>query len=188
MVGQVQLQGKTGRFHFLRQQPAHLLDFQGQVRPRHAQLHVAAVGQAQGAQVLDQAAQVFHLRQQAGKRHFLGLEDAIDDALQGAAQDGHGRAQFVRDGRVPRFAFLRAPLQALGHAVEIVDQHGRLAQAAVAGKRARGQVAMRHAAHAVHHGIDRFQYARSQLDGEKRGQAQAEDGDGKDPQPLDGAG
>ncbi|PMQ06528.1 hypothetical protein JaAD80_28230 [Janthinobacterium sp. AD80] len=188
MVGQVQLQGEAGRGHLRRQQAAHFLDFQCQVGPRHAQLHVAAVGQAQGAQVLDQAAQVFHLRQQAGKRHFLGLEDAVDDTLQGAAQDGHGRAQLVRDGRVPRLAFLGRALQAFGHAVEVIDQHGCLAQAAVAGEGARGQVAVGHAAHAVHHGIDRLENARGQLDGEERGQQQAENGDGEDPQPLDGAG
>ena len=92
MIGQVQLQAKAGRCHVGRQQPAHFLDFQGQVRPRHAQLHVAAVSQAQGAQVLDQAAQVLDLRQQAGKRYFLGIEDAVDHALQGTAQDRHGRA------------------------------------------------------------------------------------------------
>lgn len=150
------------------------------------QLHpqVPALGQADHAQVFDQPAQAFDLDQQAGEQCRIGLEDAFGQALQAAAQDGDGRAQFMRDGGVPEDAFLLHAFEPFRHRVEVVDQLGRFSQRMVVGGRAGGEVALRDLAQAGRHRVQRREDAPGQADGDPYRNRQPDQCRDEDPAPF----
>ena len=68
----------------------------------------AGVGQGQGVEVVDQAAQHLGLLQQRPQVTLVPGVDAVDLGLDAALQDGQGRAQLVGDvGQEPPSLLLR---------------------------------------------------------------------------------
>lgn len=174
----------AGGLQRVRERVDHGAYLGGEVGVADLDAQVAAIGEADHAQILDQPRQPFDLREQAAIQRVARREHAFGEPLQPAAQHGHGRAQLVRDRRVPEGLLVGHTLQFARERVEVVGEQRRFLQRTVAGDRACAEIAARDAADAVRHRIQRHEDAARQVDRDDDRDQQAHQRGRNDPHPL----
>ena len=108
----------------------------GEIGVADLDAQMAAIREADHAQILDQPRQPFDLREQAAELRFVRLEHAFG-GLQAPAQHRDGRAQLVRDRGIPDRLLVGHALQFVGERVEVVGEQCGFMQRTVACAHAR---------------------------------------------------